>query len=63
MPRQSKGARLELRPERRDRGGKLTHHATWRIRDGNCDGCDRLVTVVTVWWPNFFATVRQPCPR
>src|ERR1035437_1730019 len=42
MPRQSKGARLELRPERRDRGGKLTHHATWRIRDGDRDigtGC------------------------
>lgn len=42
MPRQSKGARLELRPERRDRDGKLTHHATWRIRDGDRDigtGC------------------------
>jgi integrase len=42
MSRQSKGARLELRPERRDRDGKLTHHATWRIRDGDRDigtGC------------------------
>jgi integrase len=42
MPRRSKGARLELRPERRDRNGKLTHHATWRIRDGDRDvgtGC------------------------
>jgi integrase len=42
MPRRSKGARLELRPERRDRDGKVTHRATWRIRDGDRDistGC------------------------
>lgn len=42
MPRRSKGARLELRPERRDRSGKVTHQATWRIRDGDRDistGC------------------------
>ena len=42
MPRRSKGARLELRPERRNRDGKLTHQATWRIRDGDRDistGC------------------------
>jgi hypothetical protein len=26
-------------------------------------GDDGPVTVVTVWWPNFFATVRRPCPR
>jgi hypothetical protein len=29
----------------------------------DCDHCDGLVTVVTVWWPNFFATVRPQCPR
>jgi integrase len=42
MPRRSKGARLELRRERRDHSGKITHHATWRIRDGDRDlstGC------------------------
>lgn len=42
MPRRSKGPRLELRPERRDRSGKITHRATWRIRDGQRDigtGC------------------------
>ncbi len=42
MPRRSKGARLELRPQRRDRHGKVTHQATWRIRDGDRDigtGC------------------------
>ena len=42
MPRRSKGPRLELRPERRDRDGNITHHATWRIRDGGRDlgtGC------------------------
>ncbi|WP_426533624.1 tyrosine-type recombinase/integrase [Bradyrhizobium sp. McL0615] len=33
MPRRSKGARLHLRPAR-FRGGKLTHAATWIIRDG-----------------------------
>jgi integrase len=42
MPRQGRGARLELRPERHDLEGKLTHRATWRIRDGARDvgtGC------------------------
>lgn len=37
-------ARLELRPERKDRHGKLTHQATWRIRDGDRDigtGCPK----------------------
>ena len=33
MPRRSKGARLHLRPARY-RAGKLTHKATWVIRDG-----------------------------
>lgn len=44
MPRRSKGARLELRPERRNRDGKLTHQATWRIRDSDRDigtGCPK----------------------
>lgn len=27
------------------------------------DHCDRLVTLVTAWWPNVFATRRRPCPR
>jgi hypothetical protein len=27
------------------------------------DHCERLVMVVTVWWPNIFATVRRPCPQ
>ena len=27
------------------------------------DHCDRLVMVVTVWWPDFFATLRRQCPR
>jgi integrase len=42
MPRRSKGPRLELRPERRDAAGRVTHRATWRIRDGARDistGC------------------------
>ena len=42
MPRASKGARLHLRPERRDESGEITHHATWIIRDGKRDtftGC------------------------
>ncbi|MGX1420112.1 integrase [Bradyrhizobium elkanii] len=34
MPRRSKGARLELRPARRDASGRITHRATWIIRDG-----------------------------
>ncbi|WP_051396544.1 tyrosine-type recombinase/integrase [Bradyrhizobium elkanii] len=33
MPRRSKGARLHLRPARYE-AGKLTHAATWIIRDG-----------------------------
>lgn len=42
MPRRSKGARLELRPARRDSNGNVTHQATWRIRDSVRDigtGC------------------------
>jgi integrase len=42
MPRRSKGARLELRPVRRDNTGNVTHQATWRIRDNGRDigtGC------------------------
>ena len=42
MPRKSKGARLHLRPARRDSAGKLTHRATWVIRDGtsyHATGC------------------------
>ena len=35
----------------------------WNFVARDCDHCDRLVTVVTVWWPNFFATVRRQCPR
>ena len=35
MSRPSKGARLYLRPERRDRGGKLRERACWIIRDGS----------------------------
>lgn len=36
MPRRSEGARLWLRDERRDAGtGKVTHKATWIIRDGS----------------------------
>ncbi len=35
MSRPSKGARLYLRPERRDRGGKLRERSSWIIRDGS----------------------------
>lgn len=44
MPRRHKGPRLELRPERRDSNGKITHKTTWRIRDGDRDvstGCPK----------------------
>lgn len=34
MPAPAKGARLWLRPERRDACGRVSHHATWIIRDG-----------------------------
>jgi len=37
--------------------GRANSHA----RD--CDRCDGLVTVVTVWRPNFFTTLRQQCLR
>jgi hypothetical protein len=36
-------------------------HANSHARD--CDHCDDLVTVVTVCQSNFFATLRQQCPR
>ena len=42
MPRRSKGARLQLKAARRDKGGKITHQATWIIRDNGRDvgtGC------------------------
>ncbi|WP_050401036.1 site-specific integrase [Bradyrhizobium embrapense] len=42
MPRQSKGARLQLKAARRDKAGRITHRATWIIRDGGRDistGC------------------------
>ena len=35
MPRPSKGIRLHLRGEKRNAAGKLTHAATWTIRDGS----------------------------
>ncbi len=34
MPRQTKGARLWLEPEERDRDGRVVRRATWVIRDG-----------------------------
>jgi integrase len=34
MPRQAKGPRLWLRKARRDKQGRVTHPATWLIRDG-----------------------------
>lgn len=34
MPRPAKGARLWLRPARRDASGRITHAATWIILDG-----------------------------
>jgi integrase len=34
MPRQSGGARLYLKAERRDTAGRVTHAAIWQIRDG-----------------------------
>ena len=42
MPRRSKGARLQLKAARRDNSGKITHQATWIIRDNGRDvstGC------------------------
>jgi integrase len=42
MPRRSKGARLQLKAERRDKAGNITHRATWIIRDNGRDistGC------------------------
>jgi integrase len=42
MPRQSKGARLQLKAARRDKAGRITHRATWIIRDNGRDvgtGC------------------------
>jgi integrase len=42
MPRQSKGARLQLKAARRDKTGRITHRATWIIRDHGRDigtGC------------------------
>jgi hypothetical protein len=42
MPRRSKGARLHLKAERRDKAGNITHSATWIIRDNGRDistGC------------------------
>ena len=42
MPRRSKGARLQLKAERRGADGSVTHRATWIIRDNGRDvstGC------------------------
>jgi len=42
MPRRSKGARLQLKAARRDKAGRITHRATWIIRDNGRDistGC------------------------
>src|SRR5712692_8211498 len=42
MPRRSKAARLQLKADRRDKRGKITHRATWIIRDNGRDistGC------------------------
>lgn len=42
MPRRTKGARLQLKAARRDKRGKITHKATWIIRDNGRDistGC------------------------
>lgn len=42
MPRRSKGARLQLKAARRDKRGRITHRATWIIRDNGRDistGC------------------------
>ena len=42
MPRRSKGARLQLKPERRAGDGRVSHRATWIIRDNGHDvstGC------------------------
>src|SRR5262245_43982205 len=42
MPRRSKGARLHLKGERRDKAGNITHRPTWIIRDNGRDistGC------------------------
>src|ERR1043166_7806972 len=44
MPRRSKGARLWLRPARRDERERVTHPAVWLIRDGahqESTGCGR----------------------
>ena len=35
MPRRSKGPRLWLREAQYDRTGRLTHTATWLIKDGD----------------------------
>src|SRR5437667_6616283 len=42
MPRRGKGARLQLKAARRNKSGKVTHQATWIIRDNGRDvstGC------------------------
>jgi integrase len=42
MPRRSKGARLQLKAARRNKSRKITHRATWIIRDNGRDistGC------------------------
>jgi integrase len=35
MPRRSKGIRLHLRGDRKDRAGNVTHRSSWTIRDGD----------------------------
>ena len=34
MPRKGRGPHLWLHPERRDEAGRITHAATWHIKDG-----------------------------
>ncbi len=44
MPRRSKGARLQLKAERRSADGRVTHRATWFIRDSGKDISTRCAT-------------------
>lgn len=64
MPRKSKGARIQLRAARRDKTGKITHQATWRIRDGKNDiatGClEREVEAAEQALKDYIAAKYQP---
>src|SRR5579862_4423944 len=55
MPRRSEGARLQLKAARRDKSGKITHQATWIIRDNGRDvgtGCaaEKRIERLNAWW-------------